>query len=225
MKYLVLMISCFSLMNCQAQTSLNIDLKKELEDILLKDQIYREFIDSETSEERKNEIARITNLSRENLQQSAWTLINKIDAENIIKVEKIISEFGYPGKSLVGEPANTAVFYVVQHSDKIQKYYPLIEEAGKKGELPFKYVGMMLDRKLTNEQKPQVYGTQLAFRMITNHKTGKQENFTYVLPIEDSKNVNKRRREAGFETTVEENARRFGIEYKEYSYEELAIIK
>ena len=225
MKYLILMVSCFSLMNCQAQTSLKIDLKKELEEILFKDQIYREYIDNETSEERKNEIARITNVSRESLQQSAWSLISKIDAENIIKVEKIISEFGYPGKSLVGEPENTTVFYVIQHSDKIQKYYSLIEDAGKKGELPFKYVGMMLDRKLTNEQKPQVYGTQLAFRIVTNQKTGKQENFTYVLPIDDPQNVNKRRKEAGFETTVEENARRFGIEYKEYTYEDLTMIK
>ena len=84
---------------------------------------------------------------------------------------------------------------------------------------------MMLDRKLTGEQKPQIYGTQLAFRMITSPKTGKQENFTYVLPIEDAKNVNKRRKEAGFDTTVEENAKRFGIEYKEYTYGELNKIK
>lgn len=204
---------------------INNELKKELNEILFKDQIYREFIDSETSEERKIEISKITKLDKDYLQKNIWNLMNNVDSENIVKIEEIISKYGYPGKSLVGEPENTAAFYVIQHSNKIEKYYPIIERAGKNGELPFKYTAMMLDRKLTGEQKPQIYGTQLAFRMITNPKTGKQENFTYVLPIEDAKNVNKRRKEAGFDTTVEENAKRFGIEYKEYTYEELNKIK
>lgn len=224
MKYLLITGLCIFTIASNAQ-SLNNELKKELDQILFKDQIYREYTDNETSEERKDEIARITNFSRDYLQQNVWELIQKTDSENLQSVENIILLHGYPGKTLVGEPTNTAVFYVIQHSDKIEKYFSLIEASGKSGELPYKYVAMLLDRKLTSEGKSQVYGTQLGFRMINNPKTGKPENFIYVLPIEAADKVNARRKEAGFDTTVEENARKFGIEYKEYTYEALSKIK
>lgn len=100
--------------------------------------------------------------------------MRKIDSLNIHKVEQIIAKYGYPGKTMVGEPENTAVFYVIQHSNKIQKYYPLIEKAGKSGELPFKYTAMMLDRKLSGEGKEQVYGTQVFMQTVKNPKTGKR---------------------------------------------------
>ncbi|UIR56997.1 hypothetical protein LZQ00_04075 [Sphingobacterium sp. SRCM116780] len=225
MKYLFLAIVCISITACKSQKLLNMELKKELDQILFDDQIYREFSDNETSEKRKDEIAQSLHLSRDSLQRNIWTFINKTDTENLKKVESIIAKYGYPGKSLVGEPTNTAVFYAIQHSNKIEQYYSLIEKAGKTGELPFKYTAMQLDRKLTNEGKPQIYGTQVGFRMIRNPKTGIQENFIYVLPIEDAKNVNRRRKKAGFDTTVEENTKRFGIEYKAYTYEELSQIK
>lgn len=60
--------------------------------------------------------------------------------------------------------------------------------------------------------------------MITNPSTGKEEEFEYVVPIKDPKNVNKRRKEAGFDNTVEENASRFGIVYKAYTLAEIAKI-
>lgn len=221
-KIFVLFVFSLFLISCKSQEKINLDLKNELKEILFKDQIYREFIDSETSEQRKDEIAKLTHYSKLELTQNAWTFINKADAENIVKVENIIAKYGYPGKKLVGEPENTAVFYVIQHHpDKIPQYLPLIEKSAKNGELPFKYYAMMLDRKLTNEKKSQIYGTQIGFQMINNPTTGKQENFIYVLPIEDAKNVNKRRKDAGFDTTVEENTKRFGFEYKEYTYEQL----
>ncbi|MCR4032150.1 MULTISPECIES: DUF6624 domain-containing protein [Flavobacterium] len=225
MKYLIILFSCLASIGCKSQTLINKNLKKELEEILFKDQIYREFSDNEITEDRRNQIADLTHMSREYLQENIWNLIKTADAENIIRVEDILQQYGYPVKSLVGEPANTAVFYVIQHSDKIEKYYPMIEKAAVNGELPCKYAAMMLDRKLTGQSKPQVYGTQLGFRTITNSQTGAKENFIYVLPIEDPQNVNERRKKAGFDTTVEENTKRFGIEYKEYTYEQLNKIK
>ncbi|WP_199139470.1 DUF6624 domain-containing protein [Pedobacter sp. ASV12] len=208
-----------------AQKRLNVELKKQLDTILQQDQGIREFIDTETSEQRKDQLAQLFGMSKEQLRQKVWTLMAKIDSANFKKVERIISKYGYPGKSLVGEPANTAVFYVIQHSpSQIPKFYPLIEKAGKEGELPFEYVAMMLDRKLTNEGKLQIYGTQIYSVQITNPKTGQKEFFSYVMPIEDAKNVNKRRKEAGFKLTVEENTQRFGFVYKEYTPEEIKKI-
>ncbi len=83
---------------------------------------------------------------------------------------------------------------------------------------------MMLDRKLIEEKKPQIYGTQIEGKFIINKQTGKKEQVIYVLPIKNADKVNNRRKKAGFETTVEENAKRFGIEYKNYTYEEIERI-
>ena len=221
MKYLIFSFLLF--ISCSiSKTNLN-KLKSDLAEIYNSDQELRQLIDGNTTKDKKSEIKKKYGLEN-TAEKQLWNKISKNDSLNLIKIEGIINEYGYPGKSLVGEPANTAVFYVIQHKpDQISKYYPIIEKAGKSGEIPFTYVAMMLDRKLTGEQKPQVYGTQLGMRLI--NKDGKQENFVYVLPIEDAKNVNSRRKKAGFETTVEENARKFGIEYKEYTYDELEKIK
>ncbi|WP_025143222.1 DUF6624 domain-containing protein [Pedobacter jeongneungensis] len=208
-----------------AQKQINMELKKQLDSILQLDQGIREFGDTETSEGRKDTIAALFNSSKEVLQKSQWMIMKEIDSIHLKKVEAIIAKYGYPGKTLVGEPANTTVFYVIQHNPAIiPKYYPLIEKAGKSGELPFKYTAMMLDRKLSNEGKEQIYGTQVYGIQIMNPQTGKKEFFQYVIPIKDAKNVNRRRKEAGFDTTVEENTRRFGFSYKAYTMDEIKKI-
>ena len=125
----------------------------QLDSILVTDQGIREYYDTETSDLRKDILSKLLGYTRSELEEQRWTIWQTIDSINLIKVEKIISKYGYPGKTMVGIPENTAVFYVIQHSDKIAKYYPLIEKAGKTGELDFKYSAMMLDRKLTNEKK------------------------------------------------------------------------
>lgn len=224
MKIALLFLFAGISISCFAQKSINFELKKQLNTILLTDQGIREFVDSEVKEKRKDELAKLLNYPRTLLDKNAWAIMQKFDSINIEKVEQIIAKFGYPGETLVGVPENTAVFYVIQHSNKIPKYYYLIEQAGKDKELPFKYTAMMLDRKLIDEGKEQVYGTQIYMMMINNSKTGKKEPFKYVMPIKDAKNVNKRRKEAGFDSTVEENALRLGVIYKEYTKEQIREI-
>lgn len=195
----------------------------QLDSILLIDQGIREYNDTETSDLRKDTLSKLLGYTRTELERG-WKIWQTIDSINLVKVEKIISKYGYPGKTMVGVPENTAVFYVIQHSNKIAKYYPLIEKAGKTGELDFKYSAMMLDRKLTDDKKEQIYGTQVHMQMITNPKTGKKEPFEYVLPIKKPKTVNERRKKAGFDSTVEENALRLGVVYKKYTYKEIEQI-
>ncbi|MCX2429173.1 DUF6624 domain-containing protein [Pedobacter sp. GR22-10] len=208
-----------------AQKQFNLELKKQLDTILQLDQGIREFGDTETTEIRKDTLAAMFKYPKKTLTENLWKVMNEIDSVNLIKIEAIISKYGYPGKSMVGEPTNTAAFFVIQHSPNlIPKYYPLIEKAGKAGELPFKYTAMMLDRKLSNEGKEQLYGTQIYGVKILNKITGKKDFFRYVVPIKDTKNVNKRRKKAGFDTTVEENTKRFGFSYKAYTLEEIKKI-
>ena len=118
----------FVSLNALAQKPINLALKMQLDSILQTDQGIREFVDSETTEKRKDTLAHFFNLGKDVLKKRAWSIMPKIDSLNLIKTEAIISKYGYPGKTLVGEPANTTVFYVIQHNpDQISKYYPLIE--------------------------------------------------------------------------------------------------
>jgi hypothetical protein len=178
---------------CKSQNAINVNLKKELDSILIQDQVFREYIDNHTTESRKKETSKMVGYPQAYLDQNIWSLMTKTDSLNLLKDEAIIKKYGYPGKSMVGQPTNTAVFLVIQHSPKTAKYYPLIEEAGKNKEIQFTDVAMMLDRKLTEEKKPQIYGTRIEGKSITNKHTGKKEQVIYVLPIENARDVNSRR--------------------------------
>lgn len=206
---------------CHAQTKIDQNLKMELDLILKSDQILREYIDSETTENRKLEILKETGYSKEELLQNTWGIINKQDSINLIKVERIIAEYGYPGKTLVGEPTNEAVWNVIQHTGKIAQYFPLIQKAGADNEIDFTKVAMMQDRLLTSQGKEQIYGTQGAGKRIVNKETGKEEYIRYILPIKNPEMVNEVRKKAGFTSTVEENAKRLEIEYKVYTLDEI----
>lgn len=147
-----------------------------------------------------------------------------MDSLNLKRIEQLIKQYGYVGKSLVGEPTNEAMWYVIQHSNKIKKYYKLVREAGRKNEIPKTLVAKMEDRLLVSKGKQQKYGTQAAGRLVKDKNSSKGEYFIYVIPIKNPESVNKRRKKKGFDTTVEENAKSFGIIYKQYTYKDLEKI-
>jgi hypothetical protein len=76
----------------------------------------------------------------------------------------------------------------------------------KQGEASATDAAKMRDRLLMFQGKKQIYGTQAANWV-------RPEDGTVIWPIEDAENVNKRRKEAGFKTTVEEYAKRLRAEY------------
>lgn len=201
-----------------AQQKVNEVLKKELDDIMKVDQGYRMLFDTEITPEKKEQLLKNLNIDKEEFKKKNWMLVAEHDSLNMQKIEKIIARYVYPGKTLVGEPTNQAAWYVIQHSTKIGKYLPLIKEAGKKKEIPFTWVAMMEDRYLMEQDKEQIYGTQGKGEM-TKDKDGKQIFVNFVWPVKDLKNVNKRRKEAGFDSTLEENAKRiFGPDFKYEPY-------
>jgi hypothetical protein len=210
---------------CQAQNGIDENLKKELDGILKSDQILREYIDSETTDSRKLQILNETGYSTDDLANGkVYMILNKRDSINLLRIEEIIAKYGYPGKTLVGEPTNEAAWYVIQHTKRIANYFPMIQEAGASNEIPFTKVAMMQDRMLMQEGKEQLYGTQVAGEDILNTTTGKKEFWYYVWPIQNAESVNELRKEAGFVTTVEENAKSMGVVYKKYTLEEIKKI-
>lgn len=148
-------------------------------------------------------------------------LMLRTDSSNIKRIGTVIQQYGYPGKSLVGPPSNEAAFYVIQHSNRISQYLPLIKQAADRGELPFRLYAMMLDRELMQHNKEQVYGTQGFNFGGTNSKTGKSEQHSIIWPIQDPAHVNERRKKAGFTQTVEQNALRMGIPYQVLTMEQV----
>lgn len=221
MRYTLLTaLFCLSAFIMHAQSKLNIPLKRELDSMLVLDQKYRNILSLDL-EEKGDSLASVYSIKKEDLTDYLWKQQLLIDSLNTIRVIEIIKAHGYPGISLVGEPANEAVFYIIQHSKVIDTYLPFIKEAAEKKELRFSLYAMMLDRSLMFQGKEQLYGTQGTSFYVKNPQTGASERKWIIWPIKDVATVNKRRKDAGFEQTVEDNAKRLGIEYQALTLEEV----
>ena len=116
--------------------------------------------------------------------------IMRFDSSALVFVKEVINTHGWLGKREIGAAANRTLFLVIQHApdnDIRKTYFPLLEASVKKGESEKSDMATMKDRILVQDGKPQIYGTQ------SHMVNGKLEPF----PIEDVKNVNKRRRKVG----------------------------
>jgi hypothetical protein len=129
------------------------------------------------------------------------------DAANIKRLEEIIHQHGWPGKSLVGEDASTSAFLIIQHAElKVQqKYLPMLKRAASEGEAKPDEVAMLEDRVLMREGKKQMYGTQLRAGPETGGKLA-------LYPIEDEPNVDKRRASVGL-GPIAEYVKQFNVDY------------
>ena len=134
------------------------------------------------------------------------------DTENLMKVEKIIDEYGWPTYSMVGVQSADAAFLVIQHSsvEVQQKYYKLLSEAVHNNEAGKESFAMLTDRISVNTRGCQIYGTQV-FR-IKNPVSNQLGAYKYF-PIEDEKNVDSRRKEMGL-IPLKDYFILFGIKYR-----------
>lgn len=222
MFFLFIALSFVLVMN--AQTLLHMPLKKELDRMQTLDQTYRAALIA-NMRGKGDSLAIVYGVKKEYLHDHLWKLQVEIDSLNTARIEEIINEHGYPGISLVGYPTNEVAFYILQHSKVIDKYLPIIKEAAAKNELRFQLYAMMLHRSFMLQDKEQIYGTQGSGMSVKNHMTGQWENLSFIWPIQDPFNVNKRRKAAGFTETVEEGAKGMGIDYKIYTLEEILKLR
>ncbi|GAB2710570.1 hypothetical protein GCM10011495_24610 [Hymenobacter frigidus] len=198
-----------------AQTTPYLRLNQELDSIYTADQRWRMMLFDQRISRRPDSLARALGVARENLGPYIGRQMARTDSTNLGRIKALVKQYGYPGKSLVSEPANETAWLVIQHSDDIKQYLPLIKKAANKGELPFYLYGQMLDRQLMRTGKEQRYGTQAVGYNVTNPATGRREvQPPFVWPIKDAGKVNARRQQAGFRTTVEQNAAVLGIPYR-----------
>lgn len=179
-----------------AQLGINQSLKAQLQAIYTTDQQPRSRIDS---------LTRVYGQNSPPMQQ-LWQSIHRKDSINLIKIEQIIQQYGYPGQRLVGAKLANTAWLIIQHSPVAvqEKYFPLIEQAANQGEMSKTNMALLIDRIRVYKGQKQLYGTQVKIE-----STG-QKSFD---PIEDEKNVNNRRAQIGL-GSLEEYAKQFGFEYK-----------
>ncbi len=171
-------------------------IRAELERMLEEDQTLR----SQADEVEKKYGSKSKEL------EELWARQTVKDKKNLSRLEEMIKENGWPGLSSVGGKASLAAFLILQHADYEyqKKYFPLVNEALKKGEIEASNVALLEDRILVREGKEQIYGTQLK----TNETTGKLE----LSPIKDEENVDKRRQAVGL-PPIAEYLKAFGLQY------------
>ena len=200
MRTFILITCLFFLLDCHGQNNQSpiIVIKKELSEIYRTDQLYRK------------EMAKINPTDIKIVE-----LVNKqdsIDATNLKRVTAILDSIGYPKRSIFGDSAGLATFFVIQHASQYyqEKYLPLFEQAAKNNEIEWRTVVYMIDRVRLEKGQKQIYGTQI--HPLKDPKTGYLTDKAVIAPIEDEKNVNERRAKVGL-GTIEEEAKQFGIEY------------
>jgi hypothetical protein len=134
--------------------------------------------------------------------------MQKIDSANQVQVKYILNKYGWLPQSKVGEKAADAIFYVVQHADMelIRQYLPTLKKLARQKEAKMTHAAMMEDRLLMYDGKKQIYGTQATSRLRVDGRAT-------IWPIQSPSKVNQLRKEARFELTVEENAKRLNAIY------------
>lgn len=122
--------------------------------------------------------------------------------QNSARLQEIIDQHGWPGKSLVGDDGTEAAWIVLQHSisniEFMQEGLQLIIDAAKNGEIDRRFVATTEDRVLTLQGKPQRYGTQ--------HDWDAEGNLS-PLPTINPETVDQRRVEVGLEPIAQQTER------------------
>ena len=153
----------------------HLPLKERLEWILERDQydrqIWSQSADRNPEQTRRNDM----------LRARAW----ETDSTNLLMVNEILSEGGFPRKSQVGELAALAVWSVFQHNplEQQEKFLPQLEDAIRNGDIAPMYLAMLKDRIDVRNGRPQKYGTQMG-------PDG-------LCPLLDASRVNEWRKEVG----------------------------
>lgn len=117
---------------------------------------------------------------------------------NAVRLAAIITQYGWPGKSLVGEDGAWAAWLIAQHAignpPFMRQCLSLLKQAVSNNEVIPWQAAMLEDRISMYEGKPQIYGTQ-----FQPSNTGELNPY----PIENPESVNERRLAVGLNTLEE----------------------
>ncbi len=165
--YTLIALKCVFLLSCQGrsgytepsnefilQTKIEVgqltnssELQDYLESILLLDQKYRNL-----------EINIVKEFGPDTDEyEDIWYMINKTDAENLVRIEAVFDKFGYPNIDSVGRTASHAPFLVVHHSSYYEPrlkhfstFYKAYEDNNIKGGILEFYLDRMYHMKFND---------------------------------------------------------------------------
>jgi hypothetical protein len=87
-----------------------------------------------------------------------------VDADNLAWLKEVVTEVGWPGRSMVGGDGAHAAWLLAQHADQDPSFQrrclDLLSQAVVGGEASSAELAYLTDRVLSAEGKPQEYGTQ-----------------------------------------------------------------
>lgn len=113
--------------------------------------------------------------------------VEHIDKDNTSRMKQIVNRYGWPGKSLLGAKGADDAWLLIQHADKDRPFqrecFAFVLSALDDGDISRPNAAMFIDRVLTGEGKPQLYGSQWAY------EAGKLK----PMPIMDPATVDQRR--------------------------------
>src|SRR3989344_5360260 len=116
--------------------------------------------------------------------------MGEIDRKNTKEMKKIIREYGWPVKSLVGAKASARAWLLVQHADRDLDFQKmclnLIKKAARENDISKWQIAYLTDRILMNQKKKQIHGTQIRF--------DKETGIVTPYPIKNLKKADKLRK-------------------------------
>ncbi len=193
-----------------ARPSLDLSLKRKLDTITRMDTLYKTLL--KLSPKARQVYAKEQGLPLEDLNGDLEVKQEALDTSNLAMIKTYLDRGIYPGKDMVGTPTNLVALNIIKHNPgQIPQYLDLFKQAGRTGQIPFTFVATVEDQYLMMHGKPQVYGTQA--RMTNNE--------SFIWPINNPAQVNARRKNAGFKTTVESYAQE--LLGKDYEYRPLTL--
>lgn len=194
------------------------DLSIKLWEYGIQDQMYRTL--------GRNNKREMTVVDTNYLKEIERKYINGIE-EQYNLVHSLFKKNIIPTYSLVGKEASNSFLLITNHIyDKLTKrnLKSLYKEAISR-EIGIEYYIMIHDRWLIHKGKKQLYGTQVGHMIEYDKKGDRVYGKGFFSPIEDEKNVNKRRLELGL-PTIEEYAKRMNVDYKyDAEYDKLSARK
>ncbi|ROO63098.1 hypothetical protein EDC02_5112 [Micromonospora sp. Llam0] len=124
-----------------------------------------------------------------------WT---RVDERNTARLAEIVSEHGWPTRSLIGDDGANAAWLLAQHADhdldQQKRFLDLMRAAVAANEASAVDLAYLTDRVATHAGQPQIYGTQL--------RPGPDGRLT-AYPIADSDTVDQRRAALGLDPLVD----------------------
>lgn len=142
--------------------------------------------------------------SDQEMRKNEGIIEPQIDQQNLTMVISLIEKCGMPTLNEVEDKHLKAVWLVFQHCDNYyrKKYFPLLEQSAKNGDISEAQLAMLKDRTLMMDGEPQMYGTQV-----------KKNDGKWVLyDLNKPERVNKRRLEVGL-GPIQEYLYRWNIEF------------